>query len=86
MCASEATSSEALTERRGRLMHWLEIIQEEINELECNDKTIRRIILDTHWSIVKRFQVDIRDIDLELENIRIDEYEKSRVAKKEKIE
>jgi len=79
-------TSEALTERRAQLMKWLEIIQEETNDFECEDKSIRRVIVDAHRSIVRHFQLDIKNIDFELEKIRIDEYEKSRVAEHEEKE
>ena len=71
--------SEELIERRKRLMKWLETIQEEIGDIECDDKEIRHILIDSHLSIVRRFQESIKDTNLELERIRVNEYEKERV-------
>ena len=79
-------TSEVLTEHRGQLMKWLKTIQEEIGDFECDNKEIRTIIIDAHQSIIGRFQMNIKDIDLKLEKIRINEYEKSRVAKHEERE
>ena len=78
--------SELLTDRRQHLAKWLKVIQEKINDLECDDKKIKHIILDAHWFIVRQLQVQIKDIDFELEKIRIREYEKSRVEKHEEKE
>lgn len=69
--------------RKTTLLSWIEKIHEEINNLECDDKQIKHILVESHWSIVRRFQEMVKDIDLELERIRIDEYEKSRVEGRE---
>ena len=79
-------TSEGLTERRQTLFKWLKKFQEEINEFECDNKEVRRLFHNAHFSIVKSLQFTIRDIDFELEKIRVEEFEKSRVVEHEEKE